>query len=306
MPVRVATSQAQQAVTVNALIQDPLLLAERIIQVLEGQFAMDRVLRNAGRVTGGAIRFRKATGLFAEQSSEIVAPGGEIPLATRQRGDLDSKPVAKRGLAVEIDREMRLRNAVGEVDAQITTVRNTIVRDIDGEFVSTLRENVPAANVRAATAVWSGATATIRKDINAVRLAIQQFQAAGTSQGFSGYSGGTHMLMSPVTATEITNSDEASKMIFGTTAPTADFYAQGLGEWSINMLGLRPFITPGVADNEVFIVERETVGAYGDEIPLESTELYYFEPRQVYRSDTVRSTAGVIDNPGASGRITGK
>lgn len=306
MPVRVVTSQASQPVTVNKLIQDPLLLPERIIRVLEGQFAMDRVLRDAGRVTGGAIMFRKATGLFAEQSSEIVAPGAEIPLATRQRGDLDSAPVAKRGLAVEIDREMRLRNAMGEVDAQITTVRNTIVRDIDGAFVTTLRSNIPAGNVRVATAAWALGTATIRKDINAVRLAIQLYQAAGTSQGYSGYNGGTHMLLSPVSATELTNSDEASKMIFGTTAPTNDFITQGLGEWPINMLGLRPFITPGVADNEVIVVERETVGAYGDEIPLESTELYEIKPRQVYRSDTVRSTVGVIDNPGASGRITGK
>lgn len=304
MPVRVVSSQAQQPITVNALINDPLLLPERIIRVLEGQFAMDRILRNGGNVTGGAIMFRTSSGLFAEQDPEIVAPGAEIPLATIVRGDIQSEPVAKRGLAIEIDREMRIRNAIGDVDRQIQVLRNTMVRNIDGKFVDKLRTAVPAGNVRAATGLWSGGTATIRKDINAVKLAIQQYQGAGVGSGYSGFDP-THLLISPATATNITNSDEARNMVLGTTAPSNDFTAQGLGEWNINLLGLRPFVTPGVADNEAFVVERLTVGAYADEIPLESTELYEFQPRQVFRSDTVRSTAGAIDSPGAVGRITG-
>jgi hypothetical protein len=303
-PVRIVTSQAQQPITVNALINDPLLLPERIIRVLEGQFAMDRILRDGGNVTGGALMFRTASGLFAEQASEIVNPGAEIPLATIVRGDIDSAPVQKRGLAVEIDREMRIRNAIGEIDRQIQVVRNTLVRDVDGAFVTRLRAAVPAGNVRAATAAWSGGTATIRKDINAVKLAIQQYQGAGTGSGYSGYDP-THLLISPATATNIINSDEVRNMVLGTTAPSNDFTSQGLGEWAINLLGLRPIVTPGVLDTEAFVVERLTVGAYADEIPLESTELYEFRPRQVWRSDTVRSSVGAIDNPGAVGRITG-
>lgn len=304
MPVRVVSSQAQQPITVNALINDPLLLPERIIRVLEGQFAMDRILRNGGNVTGGAMMFRTQSGLFAEQSSEIVSPSAEIPLATIMRGDLDSAAVQKRGLAVEIDREMRIRNAIGDVDRQIQVLRNTIVRDIDGAFVNKLRAAVPAGNVRVATAAWSASTATVRRDINAAKLAIQQYQGAGAGSGFSGYDP-NYLLISPTTATDLLNNDEAIKMFFGNNAATNDFVAQGIGEWNVNLLGLRPFITPGVGDNEAFVVERLTVGAYGDEIPLESTELYEIQPRQVFRSDTVRSTVGAIDSPGAVARVDG-
>ncbi len=305
MPVRVVTSRAQQPITVNALLQDPLLLPERIISVLDGQFAMDRILRNAGQVTGGALSFRTASGLFAEQASEIIPELSEIPLATIQRGDLDSAAVAKRALGVEISREMRIRNAVGEVDRQIQVLKNTLVRDIDGGFVTKLRASVPAANVRTATAVWSNAGATIRKDINAARQFVQQFQGAGTASGFSGYNP-NYLLISPATATNLANSDEAIKMFFGVNAgPSASYIAQGLGQWSINLLGLTPFVTPGVLDTEAFVVESLTVGAYGDEIPLESTELYEEPKRQAFRTDTTRSTVGVIDNPGASAKITG-
>lgn len=303
-PVRIVSSQAQQPITVNALINDPLLLPERIIRVLEGQFAMDRILRNGGNVTGGAIMFRTSSGLFAEQDPEIVAPGAEIPLATIVRGDIQSEPVAKRGLAIEIDREMRIRNAIGDVDRQIQVLRNTLIKNIDGKFVDKLRTAVPAANVVAAAATWDSGTATIRKNINAAKLAVQQYQAAGAGQGYSGFDP-NYLLISPTTATDITNSEEARNMLLGTTAPSNQFTSQGLGEWNINLLGLRPFVTPGVLDTEAFVVERLTVGAYADEIPLESTELYEFQPRQVFRSDTVRSTVGAIDTPGAAAHITG-
>lgn len=303
-PVRYVTSQSQQAISVNALIDDPLLLPERTIRALEGQFAMDFVLRNGGNITGGAMQFRVAAGLFAEQTSEVVPELGEIPYATRQRGDLQSVPAKVRALAVLISEQMRIRDAIGEVDAQITTVRNTIVRDVDGEFVKVLRAAVPAGNVRAATAPWSSAAATIRKDINAARLAIQLFEPAGGGQGYSGYSP-TDLLISPATATNLANSDELAKMLFGSVNPSADLVAPATGRWGIALSGLRPFVTPGVADNEAFVVQRGTVGAYGDEWPLRSTELYEIRPRMSWRSDTSRSTAGAIDNPGAVARVVG-
>jgi hypothetical protein len=298
MPVRVVTSRAQQPITVNALIKNPLIVPERIVGALDNQFAMDRILRDAGRATGGAVMFRVSAGLFADSASEIVPEGGEIPLVTRTRGDIDSKPVAKRALGVEITREMRERNAVGEVSNQITVLRNTLIRDVDGAFVATLRAAV--TQTRAATAAWSSASATIRKDINAAKLLVSGAQAPGTTGGnnFMGFQADS-IVFNPNTEANLLNSTEFLNVILGSTAAT------NVDSLPARILGLRPSVTWGVPDGEAWVMQSGVVGGYADEILLEATELYYWQPRQAYRSDTTRSTVGFIDQPLAAARITG-
>jgi hypothetical protein len=140
------------------------------------------VLRNAGTATGGAVQYRVSSGSSPTPAPEIVAEGAEIPLATVTRGDLTDQAGQKRALGVAITQEMRDRNAMGEVDRQITAVRNTVVRDIDGAFFTALTAAV--TQTRAATATWATtATATIRKDINAAKLLIKKAVAPGASAG---------------------------------------------------------------------------------------------------------------------------
>lgn len=298
MPVRVVTSRAQQPLTVNAMVANPLIIPERVIKVLDKQFVMDQVLRNAGKATGGAVSFRVSTGLFADRPSEIVQEAGEIPLVTRTRGDLDSKPVKKRALGVEITREMRDRNATGEVSQQLTVLRNTITRDVDGAFVSTLRTAV--TNAVAATNAWSASNSTIRRNINAAKLLVSGAQAPGTTggQNFMGYVPDT-IVFNPNTEANLLNSSEFLQFILGTTAAT------NIDSLPAKILGLTPRVTWGVPDGEAWVMEASTVGGYADEIPLEATELYPWQPRQVWRSDTTRSTVGFIDNPLAAAKITG-
>lgn len=298
MPVPVVSSRSAQPVTVNALIENPRVIAERIVRVLDNQFAMDRVLRNEGKATGGAVAFRVSSGLYADSPSEIVEEFGEIPVVPVSVGDLQSAPVRKRALSVLISREMRERNAIGRVDNQITRLRNTIVRDIDGAFVNTLRTTV--TQTRAATAAWSGGTATIRKDINAARRIVKTNAAAGAGS-YSGYEPDT-LLLSPVAEENLLNSSEFIALIFGSVNPSN---ISSLADAPNGILGLRPIVTVGMPDNEAIVVESKTVGGYADEFPLEVTELYEWRPNQTWRADASRSTVGFIDQPGAAVRITG-
>jgi hypothetical protein len=297
MPVTVVSSKASQTITVNALLDNPLIVPERIISVLDGQFVMDDVLRNAGRATGGAVSFRASTGLFANRASEIVAEGAEIPLAGRVRGDVSSVPVQKRALGVEITREMRLRNSMGEVNAQLITLRNTVVRDVDAAFVTTLRNGVSQSV--AATTVWATST-TIRKDIMAAKLLISNAQAPGTSGGnnFMGFQADT-IVFNPNTEADLLGNSSFLSLFLGSTAATNVDSLPG------NLLGLRPRVTWGVPNGEAWVMQSKIVGGYADEIPLEATELYEWQPRQIWRSDVTRATAGFIDQPLAAAKITG-
>jgi hypothetical protein len=42
-----------------------------------------------------------------------------------------------------------------------------------------------------------------------------------------------------------------------------------------------PAVTWGVPDGEAWVMQSKVVGGYADEIPLEATELYYWQPRQI-------------------------
>jgi hypothetical protein len=296
-PVRVVTSQAQQALTVNALVQNPLIIPERIIQILDNQFQMNNILRNAGKATGGAVMFRKSTGLFADDPSEVVAEGGEIPLVTVTRGDFDSARVDKRALGVEITREMRDRNDIGAVQNQLTRVRNTLVRDFDGAFVTTLRNNV--SNSVPATTAWTSST-TIRADIIAAKKLITNAQAPSTTGGqqFMGFQPDT-ILFNPNTEQDLLGNTNFLQLFLGTTAST------NVSALPQTILGLTPRTSWGVPDHEAWVMQSKVVGGYADEIPLEATELYYWQPRQAYRSDTTRSTVGFVDEPAAASKITG-
>lgn len=298
MPVRVVTSRSNQPVTVNALIDNPLIVPERTLGVLDNQFVMDRILRNAGSATGGAVMYRVSSGIFADVASEIVSPGGEIPVAQISRGDISSVPVQKRGLAVVVDREMRLRNNMGEVERQIQVVKNTIIRDIDGAFVTALRAAlVTASQTSAASNAWSSGSATIRKNVNTARLAISN--GAVSTNNFTGFVPDT-LLINPTTEANLLNSTEFLALLYGTNNPSDIGTLRGR-----NVLNLNVLVSQSVASGDAYVLQSKQVGGYADEIPLESTELYYWQPNQIWRSDTVRSTAGFIDQPLAGYLITG-
>lgn len=299
MPVAVVSSRSSQPVTVNALVENPRIIAERIIKVLSNQFATDQVLRNEGQATGGAVQYRVSSGLYADEASEIVEEFGEIPAVPSSVGDLLSVPTRKRALAVLISWEMRNRNAMGRVDNQITRLKNTLIRDIDGAFVTALLAAV--TQTRAATAVWSNtSTATIRKDINAARRIVKTNQAAGTGS-YSGYEPDT-IVMSPLTEEDLLNSPEFLAMLFGSVNPSG---ISSLSEAPNGILGLKPIVTVGMPDNVAVVCESKTIGGYADERPLRATELYEWRPNETWRSDVSRVTAGFIDNPGAGCEITG-
>jgi len=297
MPVSVVTSRDAQAISVNALVKEPRAIAERIISVLENQFVMDRVLRNEGKATGGAVSFRKSSGLYTDNALEVVTEGAQIPLAQISIGDLDAVPVKKRALGVLVTREMIERNQRGKVEEQIQRIKNTVLRDIDGAFFAALTAAI--TQTRAATAVWSGPTATIRKDILRAKALIKGSQAPGTTGGnhFLGFGADT-LLLNPLSEEDLLASEEWNKIAYGTTATNTDALPPSI-------LGLKPMISPSIAPGTAWVVESKTIGGYADEFPLEATELYPLQPNQAFRSDTSRSTAGFIDQPLAGAKIVG-
>jgi hypothetical protein len=235
MAVQVVSSKSAQPLTVNALLKDPLAIPERIVRDFRNQFVMDQVLRNGGNAESGAVQYRVSSPQFADIASQIVAEKAEIPLAPVSRGDLADGADGQARPRVAISEEMRRRNQMGEVERQIKAVGNTIVRDVDGAFVTVLTAAVTQA--RAATAAWSGGTATIRKDILAAKKLVQTATVAGTTDSYLGYEPDT-ILLNPTDAANLLGSAEFTTMLYGQVNPSNVSDLTEVGP----VLGLNPLV----------------------------------------------------------------
>jgi hypothetical protein len=298
MAVQVVSSKSAQPLTVNALLKDPLAIPERIVRDFRNQFVMDQVLRSGGNAESGAVQYRVSSPQFADVASQIVAEKAEIPLAPVSRGDIQTARTAKRALGVAISEEMRRRNQMGEVERQIKAVGNTIVRDVDGAFVTALTAAVTQA--RAATAAWSGGTATIRKDILAAKKLVQTATVAGTTDSYLGYEPDT-ILLNPTDAANLLGSAEFTTMLYGQVNPSNVSDLTTVGP----VLGLNPLVSVSVTAGTAWVLTSKEVGFYADERAFQATELYEERKNELWRTDASRITVAAVDQPLAGSKITG-
>lgn len=294
-PVRWASADSGPRITVNTLIRQPTLIQERILDILDQKFIADQLLRGGGDAPGGVVQYFESPPLFAENDPEIVAEFAEIPVAMTDVGVPKFEPTRKRGLAVVISDEMRRRNQMDRVNKQIQLVKNTVIRAIDGTFMTALLASVDSGHVVPAGVAWDAASGThIRSNIAEAKQVI-----IDEKRGFNPDS----IVFSPTVATILEGADEVNRVFQGNIAGERP---ELLGRLPGQISGLDPYISYSVPDTSVFILEKKTVGGVVDERPLSTSELYFWKrENETWRSDTVRQSAVFIDEPLAIAEITG-
>src|SRR5476651_805147 len=98
--------------TVNALLKDPLVIPELILQMTQNQFIVDAVLRQGGITQSGAVRYSESTPLYADDVPEIRAEFGEVPVVPTSVGMPRVVFTHERAMAISISDEMRRRMIV--------------------------------------------------------------------------------------------------------------------------------------------------------------------------------------------------
>lgn len=306
MPVRYLTVQdGAQTLTLNQLIRQPTIVPERFLSImtsgpLGSQFVMDQVLRGPIPAPGGAVQYRVSSGLFADQSSEIVNPRAEIPLATILKGDLATAATSLYALAVAFDWTMMDMDITGEVNRQMGVVKNTIVRDIDAVFLAGLNAAL-TGNVVAAT-TWATST-TLRYDILQAKLGVASAQAPNASAGsYLGYMADT-IILNPIDDANLVANPTFIAAVYGSVNPSINL--QSVTDLPRGIFGLTPLITPSQTVSTATVLQRKTIGGYAERLPLGMSELYDWNPARLSRADAVRDTTAFIDQPLAGKKITG-
>jgi hypothetical protein len=294
-PVRWASADSGPRITVNTLLRQPTLIQERILDILDQKFIADQLLRGGGDAPGGVVQYFESPPLFAENDPEIVAEFGEIPVAMTDVGVPKFEPTRKRGLSVVISEEMRRRNQMDRVNKQIQLVKNTVIRAIDGTFMTAVLAGVDPSHVIPATAAWDAPSGTkIRADIAAAKQVI-----VDEKRGFNPNA----MAISPTLATILEGADEVNRVFQGNIASDRP---ELLGKLPRQVSGLDVYVSYSVPDASPLILEAKTIGAIVDERPLSVSELYFWKrENEAWRSDTLRQSAVAIDEPLAIAQITG-
>lgn len=305
MPTKAIVSvQDGLRVTVAAMVKSPTIIPARIISDLQQEFIVDSILRKLPRTASGSYEYNESTPLFADGDAEIVEEFGEIPTIGGKMGERKIAFTVKRALALMVSQEMVNRNNVDRVNVQIRQIRNTMVRTWETAFFTALlnHPDVPSIN---ATALWGAVGAKIRIDLAEGKKTISKAAPLSDPDNYYGFKANTLIIGEEAETDLITSEDFVKVWRDSPIAAQSPEFTGTLPGTFVGLKILRSREMDRLAPGKALLLEAKTVGGIGDERPLSSTPLYPDKPRETWRTDTVRQSAVVIDQPKSALWING-
>lgn len=295
MPTTISTSNEQNPITVNAMLQDPLVIPRMVRTFFQSQYIADQILRPAGNAKGGAVQFWVSDPVYPDVTGgdvEVVAPLGEIPVANPIIGAPDSAVVLKRGLGLRISRELQERNNTGAVLLGLTQIRNSMVRSVDGALMTAIAAAVPGGNVVSVSTPWDAASGTtIRRDLLTGRGLVETLQDTGFNYQLD------TLLVNRRTRDDLLAAPEFQATFVGNVAdrnPLLD------GQLPSNIWGYNILVSPQVPTDKAYLVAKNVLGGIADERGgVEVSDPFKEPAHEATRWNVTRASAGFIDNPNA-------
>lgn len=299
MTTKVVSVQDGPRITVAAMVKTPTVIPARIISDLQQQFIVDALLRKLPPTDSGMVQYDESTPLFADGNAEIVEEFGEIPTIGGRIGARKVAFTVKRGLALLVSQEMVNRNNIDRVNKQIKQIRNTMVRTWETTFFQALL-NHPDVQSYNVTNAWDVALGKPQLDIAEAGLLIENAATPDDADNYYGFEPNT-LVVGKRTKTDLIQNDKFNAVF--RQSPLASQAPEYKGTLPGEFYGLRIMVSrelDRLAPGKALLLEAKTVGGISDERPLRATPLYDDKPRETWRSDTIRQSAVVIDQPKAA------
>lgn len=291
--------------SVSTMVKQPTIIPKRIISMLEQQFIVDALLRKLPPTQSGTYVYEESTPLFADGDAEIVEEFGEIPVVSGKVGARKVAFTVKRALGLKVSQEMINRNAVDRVNTQMTQIKNTMLRTWETVFLQAIL-NHPDVPTMASTAPWDNeATSAIRFDLAEGQRRVGEAAPADSLDNYYGFEADT-LVIGRKTRTDLITSTDFNEVYRNN--PLAAQSPEYKGTLPGEFYGLTIMVSremDRLAPDRALLLQRKVVGGIGDERPLRSTPLYEEKrSNETWRSDTLRQSAVVIDQPKAALWIT--
>lgn len=165
-----APTYSDPNLTASRFLQNPAFVARRIQELGDQRYVGNLLLSGRQDTTGGAVGYETVDSIFADKAPEPVAPGSEYTMTTIADGPAGLARVVKSGQDTLVTDEAIKRRNMDPVEKGLRKLVNSQGKAIDGSVISLIASAVTATS--AASAVWTGTTATILRDILKAKAAI--------------------------------------------------------------------------------------------------------------------------------------
>lgn len=144
-------------VTINRFLQNPAVVARRLLDLLANRYIADALLSGRFTVTGGAVTYETGESIFSGENPRAVNPGMEYPLVSPSTGTASIAKTVKWGQDALVTDESIKRRQMDPVNRALSKLANQNVKYVDSVAIAAIASAVTAtAN---AAADWSTATA---------------------------------------------------------------------------------------------------------------------------------------------------
>lgn len=301
---RVVSVQDGPRLTVAQMVASPTVIPKRLISNLSQQFIVDALLRTLPGTTSGSYIYEESTPLFADGEAAVVEEFGEIPTISGRVGNRRVAMTVKRALALLVSQEMVNRNNVDAVNRQTTQIRNTMVRTWETAFFLALAGHPDVHQINA-TAPWGDPDSKIRFDLAEAQSVIEDSAPDGDPDNYFDFAPDT-LVIGKRARTDLITSDDFNKAFKeGQSGSNTEYTGTLPGRFfnvdKIMVSREMDRLAPGRS----LLLQRKVVGGIGDERALRATPLEEDRNRETWRSNMVRQSAIVLDQPMAACWING-
>jgi hypothetical protein len=322
----ITSSYDGQRITVDDYLKDPLRIPALVLDIMQNEFIIETVLRNAGNNVSGAVRYEQSTPLFANKDATIRAEFAEVPAVTGSVGELLVAYSYERALAIMVSDEMRRRQLIDPVTRQLVQTKNTMIKDWNQAFFSLLLSTLPSTQFYSISSgeAWDGTESItggtgasaplanlpfiIRNHISDAIFLVENAALPQQPQNFFGFNADT-LIIDHVAKLALFKSQDFARPYIGDVASSSIQYT---GLMPRQIMGLDVLVSRQCPTGLAFVCQRNRFGFVSDEVPLTATPLYRDEPKKTWRSDIQRASAMGIDQPfacvviqGVTGTIAG-
>ncbi|ROZ49379.1 hypothetical protein EEB13_05500 [Rhodococcus sp. WS3] len=306
-PRTVVSSSDGAAMTVADFQANPMFIPTKLKKLLENQFIAEALLRNAGANVSGIFAYREGDPSFLLDDIDDLAEFSEIQVSAAARGIPKVVFSTKKGKGIRVTLDMIRKNQIDDVNKQITALKNSFIRANDRQ-IKMLFNSIPSFPV---TTAWDVANSRPRRDIAdgifEIASAAPTVDEGGSEDEGYEFAADT-IVINPALKPILMDNDDLLKVYQGNIADKNIAYVGAMPETISN---LRIIESRSWPLDKVLLLERQTIGFYGDARPLTFTELYAEGngpnggPRETWRSDATQERGAALDQPKAGLWLTG-
>lgn len=233
---------------IHLLLANPQLIARRLADLTQMRFIGDYLLQGRFNAAGGGIFYETGEEIFAADSPEAVAPGGEFPKTVLTQGEIAAAKTAKWGIESDLTDEKISREGLSILNRALARLGNTVIKHVDSVTMAVIASKV--SSTFASPATWTTAG-----------KAIEALISISGSRGDLGLGLDLNtVVLKPTQYAKLIGilvDDKALPREQGNIAVT--------GQVPVDALGFTWATTPFYTGTDPLLVDREQLGGMADE-----------------------------------------